>query len=633
MTDLLAALTSDPQTPARRLPWWVWVVGGVLILLIASGTSAALIEMTWRSTFTPGTEIATIDVSGLNRDEALALVSHQTDALEDRGLTITDQQSTTTVTIRGTVDTLSSPDTAQHVYHFDTPATIDRAFDRTHGRNWLTRVARLSGALIVRPRYPLSVELDRDRLLDTVRTTFERQAARNAHPEISWQAGRPIVTITAESDGQTIDTERFTADFLRGLAYLSDDPITVRYLIDHPTITTAQGQALIPELEQLLSRSSLPLVFEDRVWRIPAAELAPMLEFTDTGDRVAITLDPAAWQAWADRVIAPAVTVEPQDARVELRDGKLVGISAHRDGRAIDFDATRAALTQNLPTGATTTVAIISQPAAVTTGDVNDLGISDIIGVGRSSFAGSPPNRRHNIKTGAAALHGILIPPGEEFSLITTLGEIDASNGYLPELVIKDNRTIPEYGGGLCQIGTTTFRATLASGLPVLERRNHSYSVTYYLENGLPGTDATIYDPKPDFRFLNDTPSHVLIQTRIIGDEVVFEFWGTKDGRVASRTTPRVWGWVSPPPTKIIETTDLAPGQKKCTESSHKGVNAAFDYTVTYPNGEVKTETFTSHYKPWQAVCLVGVAPGSGTSSSTPPTGETPPADTPSPTT
>jgi vancomycin resistance protein YoaR len=41
--------------------------------------------------------------------------------------------------------------------------------------------------------------------------------------------------------------------------------------------------------------------------------------------------------------------------------------------------------------------------------------------------------------------------------LVKTLGEVDAANGYLPELVIKENKTIPEYGGGLCQVGTTVF--------------------------------------------------------------------------------------------------------------------------------------------------------------------------------
>ncbi len=189
-----------------------------------------------------------------------------------------------------------------------------------------------------------------------------------------------------------------------------------------------------------------------------------------------------------------------------------------------------------------------------------------------------------------------------------TLGAIDGAHGWLPELVIKGNETKPEYGGGLCQIGTTAFRGALNVGLPIVERRNHSYRVRYYEPAG---TDATLYDPKPDFRFRNDMAHPVLINAYSSGTKVVFEFWGTKDGRVADPIKPRIFNIVQPPPMKLIETTDLPPGQKKCTESAHAGATAEFTYTVTYPNGEVKSEVFRSHYRPWQAVCLVGKAAGS----------------------
>ena len=261
---------------------------------------------------------------------------------------------------------------------------------------------------------------------------------------------------------------------------------------------------------------------------------------------------------------------------------------------------------------------------------LNEMGIKEIIGIGRSDFRGSPPNRIHNIKTGAASLNGILIAPNEEFSLLKALGKIDGEHGYKPELVIKGNKTMPEFGGGLCQIGTTIFRATLASGLPILERQNHSYRVSYY--EPPVGIDATIYYPKPDFRFLNDTGRYILIQTRIEGTELIFEFWGTKDGRVALQSEPVVYNRTAPPPAKLIETLDLPIGKKKCTERAHAGADAVFTYTITYLDGAVKTQEFKSHYRPWGEVCLIGVEklsepileegmalPGGGATTSTPP--------------
>ena len=196
-----------------------------------------------------------------------------------------------------------------------------------------------------------------------------------------------------------------------------------------------------------------------------------------------------------------------------------------------------------------------------------------------------------------------MIAPDGEFSLLKTLGPIDGSHGWLPELVIKGNKTTPEYGGGLCQIGTTVFRAAMNSGLVITERRNHSYRVRYYEPAG---TDATIYDPAPDFRFKNDTGHWVLITTEMRGDQLVFTVWGTKDGRSVAPLNPVISNIVAPPPKKLIPTTELAPGQQKCTEVAHAGATAKLDYVVTYTGGEVKKTTFTSYYKPWGAVCLVG---------------------------
>lgn len=192
--------------------------------------------------------------------------------------------------------------------------------------------------------------------------------------------------------------------------------------------------------------------------------------------------------------------------------------------------------------------------------------------------------------------------------MIKALGEIDGPAGYLPELVIKGDKTVPEYGGGLCQIGTTLFRAVVDSGLPVTARRNHSYRVSYYEPAG---TDATIYDPQPDFKFMNDTGNAILLQTKITGDKAVFTFWGKRDGRKVSYTKPTIYNIVKPQPTKIIETTDLKPGEKKCTEKAHNGADAYFDYQVIYPSGEEKKVRFNSHYVPWREVCLVGVAASS----------------------
>jgi vancomycin resistance protein YoaR len=169
--------------------------------------------------------------------------------------------------------------------------------------------------------------------------------------------------------------------------------------------------------------------------------------------------------------------------------------------------------------------------------DINDLGISALIGQGSSNFKGSPGNRIHNIKVAVEKFNGVLIKPGENFSFVKTLGDVDAEHGYLPELVIKGDKTEPDFGGGICQVSTTMFRAALYSGLKITNRRNHAYPVSYYNPQGM---DATVYVPQPDFKFTNNTPNHILVQVRIEGTQLLFDFYGTDDGRKSTIEGPTV---------------------------------------------------------------------------------------------
>ena len=174
---------------------------------------------------------------------------------------------------------------------------------------------------------------------------------------------------------------------------------------------------------------------------------------------------------------------------------------------------------------------------AISGSDRERLGLKELVGEGRTNFKGSPKNRIFNIKRALEQFENVLIAPGEEFSFVKYLGEVDGEHGYLPELVIKNNQTTPEFGGGICQVSSTVFRAAIYSGLKLTERRNHAYPVQYYKPYGM---DATIYIPKPDLKFINNTPNHILMQSIIEGDNLTFRFFGTKDGRTVAVDGPHI---------------------------------------------------------------------------------------------
>lgn len=224
--------------------------------------------------------------------------------------------------------------------------------------------------------------------------------------------------------------------------------------------------------------------------------------------------------------IAKKIDREPINATLKMQDGKAAVFALSQTGLSLNIDESLLAITTALDAGAIKAGLTIDRiEPEITQNSLADLGIVELISEGRSNFSGSPANRRHNIRVGASKFDGIIVKPGETFSFTKNLGPVDASTGYLPELVIKDNETVPEFGGGLCQVSSTAFRAALNAGLPITARRPHAYPVTYYKPWG---TDATIYIPNPDLKFTNDTGHHILIQTRISGNYLYFDFYGTK---------------------------------------------------------------------------------------------------------
>lgn len=266
----------------------------------------------------------------------------------------------------------------------------------------------------------------------------------------------------------------------------------------------------------------------------------------------------------------------PVDARLVIDEGRAGEFTPHQNGFHLDVLKSTANLMVLLARDDRSSKSIVdlivkeAEPT-VTLAKINNLGINTLLGRGESDFGGSPKARTHNINVGSKIFNGVILKPGEIFSFNNLLGPVDASMGYLPELVIKEGELTPEYGGGICQVSTTLFRAAAAAGLPIIERRPHSLPVRYYNPQGF---DATIYPGSTDLKFRNDTSTHILIQTKIIGTKIDFEIYGTADGRRVVLDGPRQY--------------DIQP---------NGAMKAVLKRTVTYADGVEKKDEFRSSYK------------------------------------
>lgn len=282
--------------------------------------------------------------------------------------------------------------------------------------------------------------------------------------------------------------------------------------------------------------------------------------------------NPSAIYDWTN-TIAGSVNAESSEPSLKIENGRVTEFTPPQTGKALDrYDSTLKIINALSQGNTTADLTVRTTQPKKSLGSLNNLGITELIGRGESKFNGSPYNRRHNIKVGIKKMTGIIVKPNEEFSFNKYLGSVEKKDGYLPELVIKAEGTIPELGGGLCQVSSTTFRAAMHAGLPITQRRNHAYAVQYYAPQG---SDATIYPGVVDFKFINDTGNSILIWPYLKDENyLIFDFYGTYDGRKVQLDTPYSYD-----------------------KQSSGAMKSTWTRTVTLPGQEPKKDTFNSVYK------------------------------------
>jgi len=232
-----------------------------------------------------------------------------------------------------------------------------------------------------------------------------------------------------------------------------------------------------------------------------------------------------------------------------------------------------------------------------------------LISEGVSNFAGSPNNRVFNIRLMAKKLNGTVVPDGATFSFNQIMGDVGPDAGWAEGLVILGDSTEKGLGGGICQVSTTTFRAAFWAGVPIAERHDHAYPVPYYTQGGAPeGFDATVWSPTLDFKFQNDTGAPITITTRVDlpTAQLYVDFYGKPVSRKVDMIGPFTSNRRPALPDKYVMDRTLAPGEVNQTDYAHDGLDVSLKRAITTPDGQVKTDSFPSHYVQWRNIYHVG---------------------------
>lgn len=309
----------------------------------------------------------------------------------------------------------------------------------------------------------------------------------------------------------------------------------------------------------------------------------------------------------------------PANARFTFDDatGQIEPIAVSSIGRVMDVDASITAINAALLRGEHTVALSVAEqaPAVADTATSAELGITQLIAEQTTYFYGSSAERIQNIVAAAERYHGLLVAPGETFSMGNELGDVSLENGFAEALIIYGGRTIKGVGGGVCQVSTTLFRTVFFAGFPVVERYSHAYRVSYYemdasgsVDPDFAGLDATVYFPLVDFKFLNDTPNWLLMETyvNVSARTITWKLYSTSDGRSVTWETTGPSNVVPPPPPLFEENPEFKVNQISQVDYAAQGADVTVSRTV-WRGGQVYfSDQFITHYEPWQAVCQYG---------------------------
>jgi vancomycin resistance protein YoaR len=477
---------------------------------------------------------------------------------------------------------------------------------------------------------------------------FDKRIAQNYLQGIAQQIDRPIieatlgvngveVVVNSGQVGRALDVDTALTSLDTQLQTMTDSLIPLVVQETPPVILDATAQAELAR--QILS---VPLTLrvpntqegDPGPWSFEPVALAQMLTIqraqSDLGESYQVGLNSDALKNFLLN-IAPGLARDSQNAHFIFNDDtrQLDLLQSAVIGRALDVDSSLQQINQQILNGQHNVDLVMqtTNPAVTNDATAEYLGITELVSAHTSYFYGSSSARIQNITTASSHFHGLLVAPGESFSMADILGDVSLDTGYSEALIIFGDRTIKGVGGGVCQVSTTLFRTAFFGGYQIDERWFHAYRVGYYEQTAsgghdenLAGLDATVFAPQVDFRFTNDTPYWLLMETYVGGSSLTWKFYSTSDGRTVNWDSSGLQNIIEPPDPLYEENPELGQGEIKQVDWAVDGADVSVNRQVYRDGALIQDDIFNTHYLPWQAKYQYGP----GTEVPTPEPTETP---------
>lgn len=462
---------------------------------------------------------------------------------------------------------------------------VARAYGLGRGAGLPARMLELAAIWQNGFEVPLHVTIDQAQLQAYLQSLASEIETPPRDATLQVRGGQ--VFSTPAQEGRQLLVDATVQDATAAMQTLQPQGVPLRTRLLRPAVEDA-GIAEARKRLRTLLHDPVTLTAGERAWTWTRADLGTLVRIVPvpradgSGTRLEAVLDRHTLRQWLSS-LAEEIDVAPVEPRLRFNGGALEITQPGRSGKGLQIDRALDQITAALWEGRPTVVLpIATVPPRARPDTLADLGIVELVAQGKSSFANSAPYRVTNIQAGARRMDGVLIAPGEEFSFNETIGAIDAANGFTQGYAIINGRTQLEWGGGVCQVSTTVFRAAFWAGVPITERNQHTYRIQWYEVYEPVGMDAAIFTGPGgyDMRFINDTGHWLLLEasTDTANEVLTINLYGTRPARTVTQVPPRV-------------------------ASTHGGALEVWvGRVVRDASGVVRAEdTFYSYFRPWPA--------------------------------
>ena len=307
------------------------------------------------------------------------------------------------------------------------------------------------------------------------------------------------------------------------------------------------------------------------------------------------------------QALAQELNAEPSPARYDIPTGKVVD---GRIGVSLDPQAAQFALDAAAPGERIRLPADVTYPS-MTAQELEAVLFRDVLG-STSTWVGGTSIRRGNVKLAGESCNGVVLNDGDVFDYNAVVGKRTTDRGFGAAPAYVNGETVDTIGGGICQVSSTIYYATLLANLEIVERYAHRYAPSYITW----GMDATVSWGGPEFRFRNNTGYPIRLDvTYDKKNNIKVEIVGTKTDDTYVKMTYKNLG-DTPYETERIETEDLPWGTEQRKQSPYTGHQVVSYRNVYKGDGTLisSTQEAKSNYKSRNEIIMVGIGgrPASG---------------------